>query len=135
MKNKKINVSNVNDFLLEVKSYMDVPYKFNGTTRSGINCSGLIWKGLTATGYNGERLNGQSLAQSGRLIANKSSLRAGDLICFTNTTGANKLVQHIAVYVGNNQFLHAPSSGKKVMLSDINDRFYWGNKFIFGVRY
>ena len=133
--NKKINVSNVTDFLLEVKSYMGVPYKFNGTTRSGIDCSGLIWKGLRATGYNGERLNAQSLAQSGRLIANKSSLRPGDLVCFTNTTGANKLVQHIAVYVGNNQFLHAPSSGKNVMLSDINDRFYWGNKFIFGVRY
>ena len=137
IKSDKISIPNVEDFLLEVKSYMGVPYKYSGTTRSGIDCSGLIWKGLRASdsNYNGERLNAQSLAQSGKLIANKSSLRAGDLVCFTNTTGANKLVQHIAIYVGNNQFLHAPSKGKNVMLSDLNDPYYWGNKFVFGVRF
>ena len=137
IKSDKIIIGNVEDFLLEVKSYIGVPYKYSGTTRSGIDCSGLIWRGLRASdsSYNGERLSAQSLAQSGKLVATKSSLRAGDLVCFTNTTGAKKLVHHIAIYVGNNQFLHAPSSGKNVMLSDLNDPYYWGNRFIFGVRF
>tara|TARA_B100000767_G_C19750481_1_gene530578 strand:+ start:920 stop:2224 length:1305 start_codon:yes stop_codon:yes gene_type:complete len=130
----KIKIKNVNDFLLEVKSYQGVPYKFSGISRSGIDCSGLIWKGLRATGYNGERLSAQSLAQSGQLIANKNSLKPGDLVCFTNTRNESKLVHHIGVYVGNKKFLHS-SSSKGVIYSDINDPYFWGDKFIFGVRY
>ena len=133
-KRDRIYISNIDGFLEIVNSYMGVPYRYNGTSKNGIDCSGLIYKGLQGVGYRGERLNAQMWAQSGRLIANKSSLRKGDLVCFTNTTGSNKLVQHIAIYVGNNKFLHAPSSGKRVSLSDINDRYYWGKKFIFGVR-
>jgi hypothetical protein len=135
-KNKKqrIYINDIDKFMNTVNSYKGVPYRYNGTSYSGIDCSGLIYKGLQSTGYSGERLNAQMLAQSGRLIANKSSLRVGDLVCFTNTTGANKLVQHIAIYVGNNKFLHAPSSGKLVSLEDINHPYYWGERFIFGVR-
>ena len=133
-KSDRIYISDIDGFLEIVNSYMGVPYKFNGTSRNGIDCSGLIYKGLQGVGYRGERLNAQMWAQSGRLIANKSSLRKGDLVCFTNTTGSNKLVQHIAIYVGNNKFLHAPSSGKRVSLADINDPYYWGKKFVFGVR-
>ena len=133
-KKSKIKVNDVNDFISEVNSYVGVPYRMSGTTRAGIDCSGLIWKGLRATGYNGERLNAQSLAQSGRLIADKTSLQVGDLVCFTNTRGINELVHHIGIYVGNKKFLHA-SSSKGVIKSDINDPFYWGNKFIFGIRY
>ena len=133
-KRDRIYISDIDGFLDIVNSYMGVPYRYNGTSKNGIDCSGLIYKGLQGVGYRGERLNAQMWAQSGRLIANKSSLRKGDLVCFTNTTGANKLVQHIAIYVGNNKFLHAPSSGKRVSLADINDPYYWGKKFIFGVR-
>ena len=133
-KKSKIKVNDINDFISEVNSYMGVPYKMSGTTRAGIDCSGLIWKGLRATGYNGERLNAQSLAQSGRLIADKTSLQVGDLVCFTNTRGINELVHHIGIYVGNKKFIHA-SSSKGVIYSDINDPYYWGNKFIFGIRY
>jgi len=133
-KRENIYIRDTDKFLETVNSYMGVPYAYGGNSRSGIDCSGLIYRGLQSVGYRGERLNAQMWAQSGRLIANKSSLRKGDLVCFTNTTGANKLVQHIAIYIGNNKFLHAPSSGKRVSLADINDPYYWGEKFIFGVR-
>ena len=130
----RIYVSNIDTFLKTVKSYMGVPYRYGGVSKSGIDCSGLIFKGLQSVGYSGQRLNAQSIAKSGQLIAQKTALKKGDLVCFTNTTGANKLVHHIGTYVGNDEFIHAPSSGKSVKKGNINDPYYWGNKFIFGVR-
>ena len=123
-------------FVDEVLSWKGVNYKYGGTNRNGIDCSGLIWRGLRqAIDYNGEKLNAQGWAQSGKLIANKSSLIAGDLVCFSNIPGgSNRLVQHVAIYLGNGQFWHAPSSGKKVSLAKL-DNPYWKPKFIFGVRY
>ncbi|MDO7581748.1 MAG: C40 family peptidase [Flavobacteriales bacterium] len=129
-----IYISNAETFLKTVNSYKGVSYLFGGNSRSGIDCSGLIFRGLKSTGYQGERINAQMYAQSGRLIDSKDALKKGDLVCFTNTTYSKKLVQHIAVYVGNNEFIHAPSSGGIVKLSNINDPYYWGDKFIFGVR-
>ncbi|MDC1534631.1 C40 family peptidase [Flavobacteriaceae bacterium] len=133
-KKNKIQIANINNFLNTVNSYTGTPYRMGGTNKNGIDCSGLIYRGLQSNGYKGERLNAQGLAQSGRLIANRESLRAGDLVCFTNTTGASKLVHHIAIYLGNNKFLHAPSSGKFVSKESLNNP-YWSPKFIFGVRY
>lgn len=123
-------------FVDEVLSWKGVDYKYGGTNRNGIDCSGLIWRGLRqAINYNGEKLNAQGWAKSGKLIANKNSLIAGDLVCFSNIPGgSNRLVQHIAIYLGNGQFWHAPSSGKKVSLAKL-DNPYWKPKFIFGVRY
>ena len=123
-------------FVDEVLSWEGVNYKYGGTNRNGIDCSGLIWRGLRqAIDYNGEKLNAQGWAQSGKLIANKSSLIAGDLVCFSNIPGgSNRLVQHVAIYLGNGQFWHAHSSGKKVSLAKL-DNPYWKPKFIFGVRY
>ena len=123
-------------FVDEVLSWKGVNYKYGGTNRNGIDCSGLIWRGLRqAINYNGEKLNAQGWAQSGKLIANKNSLIAGDLVCFSNIPGgSNRLVQHVAIYLGNGQFWHAPSSGKKVSIAELNNP-YWNPKFIFGVRY
>tara|TARA_B110000208_G_C11764058_1_gene427968 strand:- start:165 stop:1559 length:1395 start_codon:yes stop_codon:yes gene_type:complete len=136
LKNKtnKIQSFNIPNFLKIVNSYRGVPYRFGGTTRGGVDCSGLIWRGLKGTGYRGERLNAQSLAQSGNLIASKDALKPGDLVCFTNTTGARKLVQHIAIYIGDNKFLHAPRKGKFVATESL-DNSYWSPRFIFGVRF
>ena len=59
-------------FVDEVLSWEGVNYKYGGTNRNGIDCSGLIWRGLRqAIDYNGEKLNAQGWAQSGKLIANK----------------------------------------------------------------
>lgn len=122
-------------FLREVLSYEGTPYKYGGRSRVGIDCSGLIDKGLrSAIYYNGERLNAQSWAQSGKLIANKNDLKPGDLVCFTNTTSSSRLVHHIAIYIGKNKFWHAPSTGSVVSEESL-DNPYWKPRFIFGVRF
>ena len=130
-----MNKTQTNLFLQEVKSWAGVPFKLSGTTRNGVDCSGLIWRGLRqAIDYNGQRLNAQMWGQSGKLIANKSDLQPGDLVCFTNTRSVSKLVHHIAIYLGNNKFWHAPSTGSVVSEESL-DNVYWKPRFIFGVRF
>ena len=135
---KSIHMSNTQrkNFIDEVLSWEGVPYDYGGTSRGGVDCSGLIWRGLRqAINYNGEKLNAQGWAQSGKLIANKSELIKGDLVCFFISPKANnRLVQHIAIYIGNGKFWHSPSSGGRVTEASLENS-YWKPKFIFGVRY
>ncbi len=129
--NQRISINDVNKFINTAKSYLGAPYG-NKNNWSGIDCSGLIFRGLQSNGIN-QRLNAQNYAASGKLIANKSSLKPGDLVCFSHP-GTRTLVNHISIYLGNNKFLHSPNWGKFVKTDDINDPFYWGDRFIFGVR-
>ncbi|MGY8940133.1 MAG: C40 family peptidase, partial [Flavobacteriales bacterium] len=130
----KFKVSDINKFFSTVNSFMGVQYLYGGTNRFGIDCSGLVYRGLKSVGYTGERLNAESVAKLGTFIANKKSLRKGDLVCFSINKNSKNLINHIAVYNGSGGFIHAPSSGKTVRTGDINDVYYWGDKFIFGVR-
>ena len=124
-------ISSVKTFVNTVESYMGVGYRAGGVSRSGVDCSGLVYVGLKSAGYNGERLNAERLAKLGRFIAHKTSLKKGDLVFFKTSS---KLVSHVGVYLGNGTFIHAPSSGKSVQEEDINHKYYWGDKFLFGVR-
>jgi lipoprotein Spr len=57
----------------------------------------------------------------------KEDLKEGDLVFF-NTTGG---VSHVGLYIQNNKFVHASTSGG-VTISDL-DEDYWSRKMI-GVR-
>ena len=126
-------INDINKFINTAKDFIGAPYGKNNNW-SGIDCSGLIYRGLHSVGVKSVRLNAQNYAASGKLIANKSSLKPGDLVCFSHP-GTRTLVNHISIYLGNDKFLHSPNWGKKVKIDDINDPYYWGDRFIFGVRY
>ena len=52
----------------------------------------------------------------------KNDLRPGDLVFFQGTYKTG--VSHVGIYVGNGQFIHAPSSGKTVSYADLNSAYY-----------
>lgn len=56
----------------------------------------------------------------------KSDLKTGDLVFF-NTAGNR--VSHVGIYVGSNRFIHS-STSKGVMISSVNDRAYWGKRYL-----
>lgn len=130
---QRVIVNDISTFYNTINSYIGVPYEKGGTSKSGVDCSGLIYCGLKSAGYSGSRLNAGGFAKIGRFIAQKTSLRKGDLVFFTNSYPTSKFVTHVGVYAGNNEFIHAPSPRKTVEKIDINTNF-WKDKFIFGVR-
>ena len=74
----------------------------------------------------GAELPNTSAAQfrAGRKIA-RSDLRSGDLVFFRT---AGKRISHVGIYVGNGEFIHAPSSGKRVSVSRLAEP-YWSHRF------
>lgn len=84
-------------------------YRFGGTGEGGFDCSGLAFY---VHAREGVALPRTALEQSrGGTRIDRGGLRAGDLVFF-RFTGAE--VDHVGVYVGGGEFVHAPGSGDTV---------------------
>lgn len=94
-------------------------YVFGGTTPKGFDCSGFVR-------YNAQKA-GASLPRTAReqysatKAVDKGELRPGDLVFF-NTRGRG--VGHVGIYVGDNNFIHAPNRRKKVQVTSLNNKYY-----------
>ena len=51
----------------------------------------------------------------------RDQLKAGDLVFFTNGGSG---IGHVGIYVGNNQFIHSPSSGRTVCIDTMSSGYY-----------
>lgn len=105
--------------------YLGVRYAYGGTTSNGFDCSGYVRQvfkevGVTSLDRTSSGMYGQGTAVS------KSDLQAGDLVFF-NTSG--KGVSHVGIYIGSGNFIHA-STSKGVIKTSINDKAYWGKKYV-----
>ncbi len=95
------------------------PYRYGGNTPRGFDCSGLVQYSYARVGAGIPRTT-RGLRMHSRRLSPKH-LRPGDLLFF-NQEG--KRASHVGLYVGNNRFVHAPSSGKAVRLSTLANP-YW----------
>lgn len=95
-------------------------YRYGGNTpREGFDCSGLVQYSYRKAGATVARST-QLQRRTSRLVSPKR-LEKGDLLFF-NQLG--KRSSHVGIYLGNSKFVHAPSSGKRVRIDDLNNR-YW----------
>jgi cell wall-associated NlpC family hydrolase len=52
----------------------------------------------------------------------RSQLLKGDLVFFATSGG--KSVSHVGIYLGDNQFLHAPGKGSKISISSLSSTYF-----------
>lgn len=105
-------------------TYLGVRYRFGGTSReTGLDCSGLMLNVFQHAGVDLPR-RAADMARLGVKV-DKKDLQPGDLVFFNTRKQA---YSHVGLYVGDGQFLHAPSSGGQVRVEDMNGR-YWLARF------
>ncbi len=103
----------------EAKKHLGKPYTQTNPTRLGPNafdCSGLAYYVFkTVTGRDIDNVTWKQ-EYKGTMI-NVSDAKPGDLIFW----GERGKTYHVAIYIGNNQYIHAPDFGKTVEISP----FWW----------
>lgn len=96
------------------------PYRYGGASpSSGFDCSGLVQYSYAQAGRKLPRSTDDQRVALQRIRV--SELRRGDLIFFDQE---GKKSSHVGIYVGSGEFVHAPSSGKRVR-RDRLDAPYW----------
>ncbi|MEN8170025.1 MAG: C40 family peptidase [Pseudomonadota bacterium] len=94
------------------------PYRYGGASPRGFDCSGLVYYAYHKAGYKVPRTSQQQYRNS--LPVKQAQMREGDLLFFR----IEGKVSHVGVYLGNNMFIHAPSSSKRVTIASL-DSPYW----------
>ncbi len=104
------------------------PYRSGGNSPNGFDCSGLV---QYSYGRAGARLprSTEALWDVSRAVSPRQ-LQAGDLLFFTQE---GKRYSHVALYLGKDRFVHAPSTGKRVSVANLSDP-YWQRHFEGGRR-
>jgi cell wall-associated NlpC family hydrolase len=110
------------------EEFKGVRYKWGGTTKAGMDCSGLIYESFKAYDVNLPRIS-RDMAKQGDKIALKN-VHKGDLLFFKTGNRRNS-INHVGLIVSishnNIEFIHATSS-KGVMTSWLNET-YWNKAF------
>jgi cell wall-associated NlpC family hydrolase len=99
------------------------PYRYGGSSPDGFDCSGLVVYSFRKAGRPGLPHSAVALESISRPIR-LQELQPGDLIFF-RLSGPK--TTHVGIYVGAREFVHAPSSGKRVERVSFDD-VYWSNK-------
>jgi len=102
-------------------SLMDTGYRFGGKNpEAGLDCSGMVAYVYGQVGA--ARLSGSAadIATQGRPVE-REELRPGDLVFF-NTSGRS--FSHVGIYIGDERFIHAPSTRGKVRVDRLDSRYF-----------
>jgi probable lipoprotein NlpC len=113
--------------------YKGVPYKFGGTTKRGMDCSGIVYVSYLQEKIPLPRVS-RDMAKKGKKVSLKNA-KKGDLLFFKTSKRRNR-INHVGLIISvkKNQirFIHSTSS-RGVITSSLSER-YWKNAFVKGKR-
>ncbi|MCY4127491.1 MAG: C40 family peptidase, partial [Pseudomonas sp.] len=98
--------------------------------KKGFDCSGLGRYAFTDVAeVNLPRTSSAMASGHGTKVA-KGDLKPGDLIFFNIKS---RRVNHVAIYLGNDRFIHAPRRGKRVSIDNLS-KPYWQKHYVVAKR-
>lgn len=103
---------------------MGTPYKYGGASAQGFDCSGLVYYSYQQAGLQLPRTARHQFDSSRKISLRE--MQAGDLIFFHISA---RKPDHVGIYLGDNRFIHAPSTGSKVSTSRLDEQ-YWEKRVI-----
>ena len=112
--------------VLSAKKQLRKRYRWGGTSpRTGFDCSGLMQYAYKSIKVDIPRTAREQYKYTKRIPLSK--LQAGDLIFF-HTRRTRTRVNHVGLYLGDGEFIHAPRRGKRVSVAKLNK--YWRRKTV-----
>ena len=128
------SISKEDEILETAKEFLGVKYIWAANGPNAFDCSGYTKYVFNTHGITLPRYSGNQ-AKIGMKVA-YNELEKGDLVFFDTErhSKSKKRVNHVGIYLGQHQFIHASSGGKKVMISSFDDKKFYRKKFMHGRR-
>lgn len=114
--------------VLDALGQIGRPYRSGGTTPEGFDCSGLVQYVFAQAGVSVPR-SSRDQHEAGDVI-DLDEAEPGDLLFYSF---GRRGIDHVAVYLGDGQAVHAPATGRQVIVAPIANR-WWAARFVDAVR-
>ena len=107
------------DMLISAYSLMGTPYLPGGNTPAErFDCSGFVRYVLLENGVSLPERSSEDMYRASWRPVSRDALKPGDLVFFQ--TGRQWGVNHVGIYVGDGQFIHAPARGGAVRVESLS---------------
>jgi len=113
------------DVVVQALSLLGTPYRFGGSSPDvGFDCSGLVRHVFAAVLDRDLPRRAEEISGVGHPVS-RADLQPGDLVFFDTLRRA---FSHVAIYIGEGRFVHAPARNGRVRIEGLDDR-YWATRF------
>lgn len=125
----KVNIDNVDintqELILQALTLIGVNYRYGGKSpETGLDCSGLVRYVFRQSMQMALPHNALAISKMGNTV-DREELKPGDLVFF-NTL--RRQFSHVGIYMGDDLFIHAPSTGGGVSVVNMRDK-YWQKRY------
>lgn len=113
------------EVLINALSLSGIQYKYGGSSPdTGFDCSGFVRYVFKQAANLTLPRTSYGISQLGKQVRT-GDLKPGDLVFFNTLKSA---FSHVGIYVGDNKFIHSPSSGGGVRIESMDSQ-YWQKRF------